>query len=229
MPLGLLASDIVNSFSQSLSGDFAVGNVDGDTIINNEIAFQYQKLLNSLPQEVLMMMDKVDNEVAVVAVNGDFSPTLYAIPSSLRGYVVSKGYSPCPSQTLESLELCWQSLGNQITLSPASISSSGSNVYHLNDTFDAQTTNLVIYYNVDSANLTIASLKSLLRDMVCASLGARIFPVGASDVWSIVTYYQAEADKWLQYYMEGNVPSEFKKLRQLNKKSGITSIKLVRG
>lgn len=227
MYFGLTTADIVNSFSQTLESDFGVGVVSGGTIIANEMAFQYEKLMTVLSTEVLQMFDRVNNEIAMVDISGGFNPTLWADPASLRGYIVYKGYSPCPNQTLESFDMCWQSVSNEVLLSPATIVSSGSNHYHLIDAMDTKTYNLVLYYNVDATQLVIPSLKSLLRDMVAYNLGSRLFPVG-TETWSIVKYYGEECDKWLKYYEDGGVPAEFKKMRQLNKKSGISSLRLAR-
>jgi hypothetical protein len=170
------------------------------------------------------MMDQVAQEVAVVNMSGEFSPALYAQPESLRGYIVAKGYSPCPNQTIESIDLCWHNIDTQIFLSPASITSSGNNQYVLNDTFDKKKQNLVLFYDVDQNQLNIKSLKSLLRDMCCCSLGSRIFPV-ASDTWSIVTYYCEETTKWLDFYKAGNYPTEFTKIKP---KQAFGSIRVVR-
>lgn len=229
MPLGLLYTDIINSFAQTQESDFAVGSISGATIINSEINFQYSKLLNSLPSEVLNMMDTVSGEVASVNISGSFAPTLYAIPETLRGYIVPGNYSPCPGVSLEGYTTCWQNaLGTQYASTPANISAAGLNQYQILDTFDRKTQKLVIYYDVDQTNLSINSLKTFLRDLVCASLGARLFPVGNSDQWSIVNYYQAEADKYQEFLKGGGVPSEFAKLRYVGKTNGIYSEKIRR-
>jgi hypothetical protein len=230
MYFGLLNTDIVNSFSQCVSGDFAVGSIDGGTIINNEIAFQYEKVMNALSDEALHYLERISGEVALVDDANDFTPALYADSSTLRGYIVYKGYSPCPGQSLESTDMCWENWNStQLNVTTASISTTGSNNYHLNDVFDYKTQNLVLYYDVDQTNLVMASLKTLLRDLVCHSLGSRLFPVGQSDVWSIVSYYGESAERMLKLLEDGMLPSELKKLRLLNKSSGIKSVKLVRG
>jgi len=228
MYFNLLPQDIINSFSQTQESDFAVGSISGSDIILSEIAFQYEKLLTALPQEFIQLMERVSGEVATVNISGAFTPGLYADPATIRGYIVDRGWSPCPGQSLENTTMCWKYLEQQVSLTPANIQSNGLNSYTLLDTFDYKTENLILYYDVDQDNLEIASLKSLLRDMVCCSLGSRIFPVGQTDVWSIVSYYCSEAKKWLAYYEAGNFPSEYKKMKLLNKKSGITSIRMVR-
>lgn len=229
MYFNLTAQDIINSFSQVQESDFAVGNISGSPIILAEIAFQYEKLLNALPQEFIQMTEKVNGEVANVSVSGTFSPGFYAQPDTLRGYITDKGYSPCPGQSLEGTSMCWQNLNGQIITEVANIQSDGNNSYTLLDTFDYKTQNLTLYYDVDQDNLEIKSLKSNLRDMVCYSLGSRLFPVGQADVWSIVTYYGEQANKWLEYYQGGGMPAEYKKMKLLNKKSGISSIRVTRG
>lgn len=228
MYFGLTTQEVINSFSQTQESDFAVGNISGGAIILSEIAFQYEKILSILSDSTLQLMDKVAGEVTNVSISGAFTPSLYA--TNLRGYIVFKGYSPCPGQDLESYDMCWQNLqGGQLSLVNASITSNGNNTYTLNDTFDSKTQNLVLYYDVDQSNLELSSLKTLLRDLVCHSLGSRLFPTGQSDVWSIVSYYGESADKMMTFLQEGNLPSEFKRMKLLNKKSGITSIKLTRG
>lgn len=229
MYFGLTTQEVINSFSQTQESDFAVGNISGGAIILSEIAFQYEKILSILSDNTLQLMDKVAGEVTNVSISGAFTPSLYAIPETLRGYVTYKGYSPCPGQSLESYQMCWQNLqGGQLAITNASITSNGLNSYTLNEVFDSKTQNLVLYYDVDQTNFELSSLKTLLRDLVCHSLGSRLFPTGQSDVWSIVSYYGESADKMMTYLKEGNLPSEFKKIKLLNKKSGITSIKIVR-
>lgn len=230
MYFGLTATDIVSSFSQCVSGDFAVGSIDGGTIINNEIAFQYEKILNSLSAEALQYLQRISGEVALVDATGDFVPALYADSTTLRAYIVYKGYSPCPGQSLESQDMCWENWNStQMNVTTASVSTTGNNNYHLNDIFDYKTQNLILYYDVDQTNLVVASLKTLLRDLVCHSLGSRIYPVGQSDVWSIVSYYGESAERMLKLLDSDMLPSELKKLRILNKSSGIKSVRLTRG
>jgi hypothetical protein len=225
MYFGLLNTDIVNSFSQAVSADFAVGAVNGYAIIDAEIDFQYQKLLSVLPADVIRMMDSVSNEVAVVDVSGSFSPVLYAQPDSLRCYIVDKQWQPCYNKSIEYTDcMCWQQNGNELLVTQANISAAGNNVYQLLDTIDRKKQNLVLFYDVDQDNLQVKSLKSLLRDMVCCSLGSRIFPV-ASDTWSIVTYYCEETKKWLDFYENGGYPAEFKKIKP---KSPISSMRIAR-
>lgn len=229
MYYGLTYEDIVNSFSQCISGDFAVGSVDGQTIIEKEMEFQDQKLRATLSEEVLRLMDRVSGEVVMVTAANKFSPTLYADSTTLRGYIVPKSYSPCPGVSIEDTTTCWQSLQEQISITAANITADGDNVYTLVDTFDSKTSKLVVYYDVDQTELVVNSLKSTLRDMVCYSLGSRLFPVGSSDVWSIVQYYGEEAKKWLEMYEKGAYPAEFKKMSLVNKSiRGIGSLRLVR-
>jgi hypothetical protein len=125
--------------------------------------------------------------------------------------------------------MCWQYLLQQVAITPATITSNGNNSYTIAETFDYKTENLILYYDVDDALLELPSLKSILRSMVCCSLGSRIYPAADADKWSIVTYYCEDADKWMDYFMSGGMPAEYKKMRSLNKKTGITSIRLVRG
>ena len=226
---GLTEAEVVSSFSQAVSADFAVSPLDGYQVIEQEIEFQYQKLLTSLPTEFTQLLDRVSGEVAIVDISGNFSPSFYAETGTLRGYIVDKGWSPCPGQSLEDTTMCWQYLSQQVAITPATITDNGNNSYTLVDTFDYKTENLILYYDVDADNLVVPSLKSILRSMVCHSLGSRLYPVGQADVWSIVTYYGDDSKKWLDYYLAGNFPAEYKKMKLLNKKSGITSIRLVRG
>jgi len=229
MYFGLTTADIVNSFSQTQESDFAVGVISGSEIILNEINFQYEKLLNYLSPEALQQMERINGEVTNVSVSGTFTPSFYALPATLRGYVTDKDYSPCPGQSLEDTSMCWMNYSQQqFIISEASITSQGNNSYLLNDTFDYKRQKLTIYYDVDQTQLTIKSLKTFLRDLVCSSLGARIFPVGNADQWSIVNYYQAEADKFMKFLEEGKLPSEFSKIKLVNKRSPISTIKLVR-
>lgn len=228
---GLTFTDVVNSFSQARESDFAVGEMSGSEIIIAEMAFQQQKLLTMLSDDVLRLLDRVSGEIATVSVSGAFEPALYADPDTIRGYIVGKGWSPCPGQALEGTGMCWEDLHTsfQTSLTSANIVSLGANKYSLSDVFNYKTQNLVLYYDVDQELLTLGSLKSLLRDMVCYSLGSRIYPVGSSDVWSIVTYYGEEVKKWSEYYMGGGMLAEYNKISLLNKRSGISSIRVVRG
>lgn len=218
MPLGLLPQDIVTSFSQSVSGDFAVGAVDGYTIINNEIELQYNKMLTYLPSEVLNQMERINGEVTNVSLSGEFTPSFYAVPETMHGYILPKDYQVCLGAALG----CG-------TETEAVIVDEGDNLYSLDEEFDSKTQKLVIYYDVDSTNLLIPSLKTFLRSLVCHSLGSRLFPVGNSDVWSIVTYYGEDCKQWMELFASGKyLPAEFSRIKLLNKKSGITSIRVAR-
>jgi hypothetical protein len=223
---GLLWTDVVNSFSQAISADFAVGAVAGDTIINAEIDFQKNKLEAALPADALRLMERVEGEIVTVDPSGNFSPTLYA--TNLRAYVVDKGVVPCPSQSFESNDTCWQSIDEQWSVTAANISAAGNNAYVLLDTIDTKNENLVIYYEVDATNLSVPSLKSILRSMVCCSLGSRIYPAADADTWSVVKYYCEDTDKWLEYFKDGGLPAEMKKMRIAGKTRGITSLRVAR-
>jgi hypothetical protein len=225
----LTSDEIITSFSQAQESDFAVGSISGGAIILQEIDFQYHKLLTALPQEFTQLLERVSGEVATVDISGSFTPGLYAEVGTLRGYIVDKGWSPCPGQSLEDTTMCWQYLSQQVSITPATITSNGNNSYTIAETFDYKTENLIIYYDVDDTNLEVPSLKSILRSLVCCSLGSRLYPVGQSDVWSIVTYYCEDATKWMEFFEAGNFPAEYKKMKLLNKKTGITSIRMVRG
>ena len=231
---GLQNTDIVNSFSQAISSDFAIGAVDGYTIIDREIEFQYEKLLSVLSDESLRLLDKVNGEVASVNVSGYFYPTLYAIESSLRAYIVYKGWKPCSGQNIEysdGYSSCWENqIAESTSVSTANLSAFGNNHYQILDSFDFKTQNLVLYYDVDNSQTALTSLRSLLRDMVCASLGSRIYPAADADKWSIVKYYSEEATKRLEFLEKGGMPSELKKMVLINgKNNGIRSVKVVRG
>ena len=232
---GLLNTDIVNSFSQAISSDFAVGGVDGYTIIDREISFQYEKLMSYLSDQSLKMMDKINGEIAVVNLSGGFSPSLYAVEGSLRGYIVYKGWTPCAGQSLEyngGSSSCWENqLDQNISVSTANISALGLNSYQILDVFNYKTQNLVLYYDVDNALLEMSSLKTLLRDMVCASLGSRIYPAADADKWSIVKYYLDEANKMIDLLKDGWMPAEFKKIKLINgtpRKGSLTSVRINR-
>lgn len=56
---GLLFTDIVQSFSQTDVTDFAVGNVTGQTIIENEIEFQALKLNDIVPEYLQNLTEHV--------------------------------------------------------------------------------------------------------------------------------------------------------------------------
>jgi hypothetical protein len=228
MYFNLTTTEVITSFSQAQESDFAVGSISGGPIILQEIDFQYNKLLNALPQEFLQLMEKVSGEVALVNISGSFNPGLYAEDGTLRGYIVAKNWSPCPNQSLEGYTMCWQQASQYYEVATANIQSNGNNSYTILDTFDYKTQNLILYYDVDDILVEIPSLKSVLRSMVCCSLGSRIYPVGQSDVWSIVTYYCEDASKWLDYYLNGGMPMEYKKIKLLNKKCGISSIRVTR-
>lgn len=225
---GLLYTDIVNSFSQAKVEIFAVGATIGQSVINAEIAFQYEKLQASLPEDCLSLLQVVPGEVVIPNVSGGFDPSLYADPATIRAYVVPKNYSPCAGSSLESGETCFEFLTQQLNVVSANISSAGSNHYVLLDSFDSKTQNLVVYYNVDQVNVTVQSLKSVLRDMVCFSLGSRIYPSADADMWSIVRYYGEEADKWLKLYMSGKMPAGLASIKLIGKTRGMSSIRLSR-
>lgn len=197
----LTYSDIINSFSQTVESDFAVGAVAGATIINNEIAFQYEKLNSLLPQTVLNQADKVSYEIANVNTLNTFTPTCYAISGTMRAWKIYKGYSPCSPEEFIGCVSC----GNQYLsetsmygISQVNVTLVNNNLYLLQDSsFNRNTQDLVISYDVNSTLNEYGMLKTILRDMVCASLGSRLFPSGA-DVWSIVQYYKEESEKYLQ-------------------------------
>jgi hypothetical protein len=211
-----------------MSADFAVGGTNGQLIIEAEIEFQKFKLEAALPADALQMLAQVNGEVVSVNPSGLFTPTLYA--DNVRAYVVDKGYTPCPGKSYEQTDMCWQSLQNdQLIVTTANISGLSNNNYVLLDDFDAKNQNLVLYYEVNTANLTLTSLKSILRDMVCCSLGSRLYPAADADAWSVVKHYCTEAEKWISYFEDGNLPAEMKKMKLINKTRGIGSMRLVRG
>lgn len=226
MPYGLLPTDIVNSFSQAISSDFAVGSVDGYVVINQEIEFQHANLESHLSEASLQLLNNVPGEIVTVDVSGYFSPSLYAIPETIKAYIVYKGYKTCGKSLLHCG--CGQPGYTSIDgFGEASIQSNGDNSYSLLDSFDKQTQYLVIYYDVDATLVEPKSLKGILRDMVCCSLGSRLYPSG-SDTWNIVKFYCDNASKMLDKLDEGYMPGELKKIKLLNPTGGIRTVKVNR-
>lgn len=225
MPYGLLPEQIVSSFSQAISSDFAVGAMDGYAIINQEIEFQYNNLQSSLSKDCLALLEKVPGEIVTVDLSGNFTPSLYAVEGTVEAFIIYKGYNNC-GKPLNSSGC--NRVPELYTSSAASISANGSNSYSLLDTFDKSEQYLVLYYDVDQTLVAPNSLKGLLRDMVCCSLGSRLYPAGA-DTWTIVKYYCENSTKMLEKLENGYMPGDLKKIKLLNPVGGIQTVKVTRG
>jgi hypothetical protein len=221
---GLVYTDIVNSFSQADVSDFAVGAVNGQTIIEKEIEFQALKLDEVTPSYLKQLAEKVDLEVVTVDVSGNFMPGLYAIPASLEAWIVPRDYMPC------SINDFYGGTCGMLASAPtqATITSLGNNSYHLDSTFDSHKQKLVVSYQVDQTLSDFGILKSLLRDMVCCSLGNRLYPTADGDKWSIVKYYCEEADKYLELLESGKLNNSLG-LNLLFKRNSWASVRIVRG
>jgi len=226
MPYNLTPAEIVSSFSQATSANFAVPPLDGYVVINQEIDFQAARLESYLSKDSLALLEKVPGEIVTVDLSGNFSPSLYAVEGTVQAYIIYKGFNTC-GKPLNSCGCAGPYYQDVNGFSTANISGQGNNVYSLLDPFDKQTQYLVLYYDVDSSQLTANSLKSILRDMVCGSLGSRLYPSG-SDVWNIVKYYIENSDAMLKKLEAGYMPSDLKKIKLINPIGGITSVRVTR-
>jgi hypothetical protein len=226
MPYNLTPDQIVSSFSQAISSDFAVGAMDGYAVINQEIQFQYDRLNSYLSSDCLALLEKVPGEIVSVDLSGNFTPSLYAVEDTVQAYIIYKGYNTC-GKPLNSCG-CGPIYNDIEGISSASISGQGNNVYSLLDSFDKQTQYLVLYYDVSESLISPNSLKSILRDMVCGSLGSRLYPSG-SDTWSIVQYYLDSSNRMLEKLEQGYMPADLKKIKLLNPVGGIRTVKVTRG
>lgn len=226
MPYGLLPEQIVSSFSQAISSDFAVGAMDGYAVINQEVQFQYDRLNSYLSSDCLALLEKVPGEIVTVDLSGNFSPSLYAVEGTVEAYIIYKGYNTC-GKALNSCG-CINGLGDIDSPTTANISGLGNNSYLLLDSFDKSEQYLVLYYDVSDSLVAPNSLKSILRDMVCGSLGSRLYPSG-TDTWSIVKYYLDSSNRMLEKLEQGYMPADLKKIKLLNPTGGIRTVKVTRG
>lgn len=222
---GLTYSDIVNAFSGTLVTDFAVGAVDGATIINNEIELQTLILNDLLSDNITALANKVDLEIATISVSGSlnlFTPGLYAQTGTLQAWTIYKDALPCSVKDFYgSCGLFW----SETSLSfgtVANFTSIGNNVYQLDSIIDKNKQYLVLTYFVDETLSDFGSLKTILRNMVAASLGSRLFPSG-SDTWNIVQYYKEQSEKYLKMMEDGKFNSTLG-LNLLFKRGGLKSI-----
>jgi hypothetical protein len=240
MLYGLTESEIVSSFSGAVSGDFAVAPLDGYTVINQEIEFQWEKLKLSMSDKVSTLLTEINYEVPSISGGNIFVPGLYAIPSSLEVWKVDrcaeicgkesfKGCnSPCGCGIRGSMYPYEDRLGGiQKLVVNTDYTSNGSNIYSLTETINSDNSYIVISYLVDEANVSLTSLSSILRDMVCANLGNRLFAAIEGNKWSIVEHYEGQAEKWLGLLEKGWMPPELKKMNIMFQ-SGIKSIKTSR-
>jgi hypothetical protein len=211
MNFGLQATDIIEAFSQAVSGNFATNGTDGYTIINNEIEFQSEKLLALLGNRfTLEIVDEVvkpdDLYTFTPALTVDENSTLKARFSD-SGLCNSKCYTkqPCDPDWID-------------------VTDNMDGTYTTVDTgWDRCTKTLLVTY--DASESSFRSLRSILKHMVCEAFGNVLFPVTNSDEWSVTRYHAKEAQKWMELIEKGWVPSELKKVRFLNSRfSTIVSI-----
>lgn len=215
MPYGLTESEIVSSFSGAVSGDFAVPPLDGYTVINQEIELQWQKLNMSMSDKVAKMMDEISFEVVNISAGVYVTPGLFAIPATLELWKVSRSANICGKQSFRSCNCSLDSLVCGITklVLGTDYSSLGNNVYQLVESVDIDEEFIVASYKVDASNVSLTSLTSILRDMVCANLGNRLFAAVEGGKWSIVEHYETQAEKWLKMLEGGWMPAELKKMK----------------
>lgn len=197
----LTSEEVINSFSGAISGDFATYVSNGVEIIEEEMDFQYEKLLTQLNSTLLSYMEEVNYEIVDVDANYQFSAGLPPINGSVEAWRISKSGVPCKD--------CWDADDKE------PITQIGVNLFETVDkTWDRDLWRIVIKYKVDSDLLEFKVLKSVLRHMVCCALGNKIFPSVEGDTWSIVKYHCEEAEKWLEI-IKKHMPSEVKKMKML--------------
>lgn len=187
MPYGLTVTDIVSSFSGAVESDFATASLSGSEVITNEINMNWLKLKSLLR---FPLIDHVENEV--VTVKSDFSFNTHYVP--VDGTLHIKG----------SVEDCNSSCYCSYDYS--------SNLGYMSG--GTHCGNYVVRYDVAEEDQHYA--RFILRDMVCSSLGNRIYLQGNADVASIVTYYSTQADNWIKLLQDGYDPFPKKPTKNIN-------------
>jgi hypothetical protein len=235
---GLEPFQVVSSFAGAVSGDFAVAPMGGYEVIEQEIEFQWQKLKMAMSNKLKNKLDQVSFEVPFISGGVTFVPGLYAIEDTLEVWKVDRCAKICgPDSFRNTCEtgFCGGSVDGISQIDPwikklevtTDYTSIGNNIYDLVIPIDIDEYYLVISYKVDESNLNVTSLSSILRDMVCANLGNRLFATTEGEAWSIVKHYAEQADKWIELLNSGWVPSEISKMKLLFN-SPIRSLKVAR-
>lgn len=232
MPYGLIPTQIISSFAGAVESDFAVAPISGSEIILQEIEFQYEKLKMSFSDNVSKMLDRVDYEMPSISGGLYFTPGLTVVDGSMEVWIVDRCANICGKQSFRDCGCNYNlpsvnGLGCGITKT-TEYTSIGNNTFQLNTAIDIDDKYIVVSYEVDAEATPITSLASILRDMVCANLGNRLFAAVDGGKWTIVEHYETQAEKWLKLLEGGWMPPELKRMRVMFR-GGITSIKMGRG
>lgn len=203
---GLNYNDVIQSFHDAIEEDFESNDKCGRTIIQNEMDLKEGELLASLSNSALAYLNELPtHEVTVANLSGSYFFTVDFIPDFNRDILIDT--SPIQQQTCQGTTSTYSADDFTWTLdeNTLAVTATYNNGVITEDI-------LYLNYSINPDILNIPSLKSILRDLVCCSLGYQFYS-SSDSVWGVVERYCANADKWLEKISEGWIPPEFSGLR----------------
>lgn len=230
---GCTSDDIVKYYHGTEVTDYATNSISGQGVIESELAYSEERVLEALPQG---FSNVLFNGIPYVYVYDGQNLGLTGV--SLSNLVSEEKYNPVGG-TYENTSLCGCSStrcpGNLESLTEETVSTvsvSGGIVsitnYDSNKDYYAKLT-------FDS-NAVIGSLKRLIRDMTACRLGSQLFSRGSEDEWVSVKRACEESEKALDGIKNDHnwMPYEVKKLKfypgtsPVKVKGGISTIRVGR-
>lgn len=212
---GLQFMDVVDAFTGAVSGDFSTA-IDAQLSIENEIDMQMEELVSMLPIRALKLLGHVDY-LKINCPAATFAlPFIPVDNCNLRVYLTPDYDNKCndgyadyayfacsvvrPTTLCSTMEIPFTVTGADITIT--NLPNSSQAIY--------------VSFDIDEDELVINSLKKLLRDMVCCTLGGKLYSDGMSE-WKLVEKYCDNASKIKDLFTDSFIPSDFARLTYLNK------------
>lgn len=201
---GLKYTTIINSFNGSIEEDYATNGKCGRQIIDEEIEMTLHKMVAHFSVGLNAMLNEIpDHWVSSEPLSGVSAFVFDFTPDTTEPIRV-KVFDRCNTNFDECITLC----SGYETITTTVI---GNKTYGLLNRLITPNQRILLRYRADKNLLEMPSLKGVLRDGVCCTLGNVLYSDGENK-WGAVENFCSNWKQWLDLLKNGWIPPEFKSL-----------------
>jgi hypothetical protein len=205
---GLQYGDIVSAFNGSIIEDFATNNRCGSKIILDEMQIKESQVVAHFSVGLNAMLNEIpDHWVSSVELSG-VSAFVFDFTPDFTEPIRVKVFNRCSTNFDECITLC----SGYETITTAVVS---GKTYGLLNRIIAPNERILLRYRADKNLLEMPSLKGVLRDGVCCTLGNVLYSDGENK-WGAVENFCTNWGQWLDLLKYGWIPPELKSLDLYN-------------